>query len=133
MKTKHMLSAAALALTALATPALAQAPGGLSRADVQQEDLSTPGKEVIQVVVGFEPGAFGPPHRHPGEEIIYVLSGTLDYQIDGSPPVRVNAGEGFFVPAGAVHSVRNVGSGPARELATYVVTKGQPLLVPPQH
>jgi mannose-6-phosphate isomerase-like protein (cupin superfamily) len=34
------------------------------------------------------------------------------------------------VPAGAVHSVRNVGSGNATELATYIVEKGKPLLTP---
>jgi hypothetical protein len=34
------------------------------------------------------------------------------------------------VPARAVHAVRNVGSGNAAELATYVVEKGQPLLMP---
>jgi mannose-6-phosphate isomerase-like protein (cupin superfamily) len=32
------------------------------------------------------------------------------------------------VPAGAVHAVRNVGSGNAAELATYVVEKGKPLI-----
>ena len=32
------------------------------------------------------------------------------------------------VPAGVIHAVRNVGSGNAAELATYVVEKGKPLL-----
>jgi quercetin dioxygenase-like cupin family protein len=35
-----------------------------------------------------------------------------------------------MVPAGAVHWVRNVGSGNAAELATYIVEKGKPLLAP---
>jgi quercetin dioxygenase-like cupin family protein len=67
-------------------------------------------------------------HWHPGEEIIYVLEGTLEYKIDGQPPTRVSAGEALMVPAEAVHAVRNVGEGNATELATYVVEKGRPLL-----
>jgi quercetin dioxygenase-like cupin family protein len=34
----------------------------------------------------------------------------------------------LFIPAGAVHAVRNVGNGNAAELATYVVEKGKPIL-----
>jgi quercetin dioxygenase-like cupin family protein len=107
----------------------AQAPG-LTRHDLQRHDLSVPGREVVQVRIDFAPNAYGPPHIHPGEEIIYVLSGTLDYEIAGQAPVRATAGDVLFVPAGAVHSARNVGDGGASELATYIVEKGQPLLVP---
>jgi quercetin dioxygenase-like cupin family protein len=39
------------------------------------------------------------------------------------------AGEVLFIPAGTFHEVRNVGSGNAAELATYIVEKGKPLLV----
>jgi quercetin dioxygenase-like cupin family protein len=42
--------------------------------------------------------------------------------------VTVEAGEVFFVPAETIHAVRNVGSGNAAELATYVVEKGKPLV-----
>jgi quercetin dioxygenase-like cupin family protein len=89
-----------------------------------------PGHETIQVRVGFAPGAYAPGHRHPGEEIAYVLVGTLEYRLDGGPPVTLRAGETLFIPAGAVHSARNVGSGEAIELATYIVRKGEPLLTP---
>ena len=40
-----------------------------------------------------------------------------------------NAGEVLLVPPETVHSVRNVGSGNAAELATYIVEKGKPFLV----
>ena len=43
--------------------------------------------------------------------------------------MTLKAGEVLFIPAGAVHEVKNVGSGNAAELATYVVEKGKPLLV----
>jgi quercetin dioxygenase-like cupin family protein len=104
-----------------------QAPG-LTRTDLQQHDLSVPGREVIQNRVDIAPEAPPIRHWHPGEEIIYVLEGTLEYEIDGQSPTRVSAGEALMVPAEAVHAVRNVGDGNATELATYVVEKGKPLL-----
>jgi quercetin dioxygenase-like cupin family protein len=104
-----------------------QAPG-LTRTDLQQHDLSVPGREVIQNRVDIAPEAPPIRHWHPGEEIIYVLEGTLEYEIDGQSPTRVSAGEALMVPAEAVHAVRNVGDGNATELATYVVEKGRPLL-----
>jgi quercetin dioxygenase-like cupin family protein len=104
-----------------------QAPG-LTRTDLQQHDLSVPGREVIQNRVDIAPEAPPIRHWHPGEEIIYVLEGTLEYEIDGQSPTRLSAGEALMVPAEAVHAVRNVGDGNATELATYVVEKGRPLL-----
>lgn len=103
---------------------------GIKRTDLQRHDLSVPGREVIQVRVDFAPGvAFGR-HSHPGEEIAYVLEGTLEYEVEGKPPVTLKAGEALFIPAGAVHAAKNVGSGNGAELATYIVEKGKPLVVP---
>jgi quercetin dioxygenase-like cupin family protein len=104
-----------------------QAPG-ITRVDLQQHDLSVPGREVIQVRVELAPGVSFPKHTHPGEEIIYVLEGSLEYEVEGKPPVTLKAGEVLFIPAGTVHAARNVGSGNAAELATYIVEKGKPLL-----
>ena len=103
---------------------------GTKRTDLQRHDLSAPGREVIQVRVDFDPGYVSPRHTHPGEEIIYVLEGTLEYQIGDRPPVKVKAGDVLFVPAGTVHLARNVGSTNGAELATYVVEKGKPLITP---
>jgi len=107
--------------------AVQQAPG-LWRTDLQRQDLSVPGREVVQSRVDIGPEAPLVRHTHPGEEIIYILEGSLEYQIEGQPPMTFNAGDALTVPAGAVHMVRNVGSGNAAELATYVVEKGKPLL-----
>jgi quercetin dioxygenase-like cupin family protein len=107
----------------------AQQPTDIKRIDLQQHDLSVPGREVVQVRVDLGPTAPFVKHTHPGEEIIYVLEGSLEYQVDGQPPTTVTAGDVLFVPAGAVHAVRNVGSGNAAELATYVVEKGKPILM----
>jgi quercetin dioxygenase-like cupin family protein len=107
--------------------AATQVPG-LKRTDLQQHDLSVPGREVIQNRIDIDPDAPPIRHWHPGEEIIYVLEGTLEYAIDGRPPTTVSAGEALMVPAEAVHAVRNIGGGKAAELATYVVEKDRPLL-----
>jgi quercetin dioxygenase-like cupin family protein len=104
-----------------------QAPG-LWRTDLQRGDLSVPGREVVQDRVDIGPEAPLLKHTHPGEEIIYILEGSLEYQIEGQPSKTFNAGEALTVPAGVVHAVRNVGNGNAAELATYVVEKGKPLL-----
>lgn len=90
---------------------------GTKRTNLQRHDLSAPGREVIQVRVDFDPGYVAPRHTHPGEEIIYVLEGTLEYEIDGKTST-VKPGDVLFVPAGVVHSAKNVGSGNGAELAT---------------
>src|SRR5204862_7151163 len=78
---------------------------------------------------GDRPGSNGRQALASGEEIIYVLEGSLEYQVEGKPPVTLKAGDVLFIPAGAIHSAKNVGSGNGAELATYVVEKGKPLLV----
>ena len=83
---------------------------------------------MIQNRVDIETAAPAIRHWHPGEEIIYVLEGKLEYEIDGEPGRIVSAGEALTVPAERVHSVRNIGDGTATELATYVVEKDRPLL-----
>ena len=80
------------------------------------------------MIVQLERGTSAPRHSHPGEEIIYVLEGTWEYTLDGKPPVIVKAGEVLFVAAGTIHSARIVGTGRGRELATYIVEKGKPLI-----
>jgi quercetin dioxygenase-like cupin family protein len=102
---------------------------GVKRTDLQQHDLSVPGREVVQVRVDFPPGVAFPRHSHPGEEIVYAIEGVLEYQLDGRPPVTLKPGDVLFIPTGTVHAVKNVGSGNAAELATYIVEKGKPLVV----
>jgi quercetin dioxygenase-like cupin family protein len=122
------LAAVLVVLIAGRGPALqATQQTGSKRTDLQRHDLSAPGREVIQVRVDFDPGYASPRHTHPGEEIIYVIEGLLEYEIDGKP-AKVKAGDVLFVPPGTIHSAKNVGSGNGAELATYVVEKGKPLI-----
>lgn len=101
-------------------------PSGTTRADLQRHDLSIPGREMLQALVSFAPGSSFPRHTHPGEEIIYVTHGTLEYEVAGKW-MTLRAGEVLFVPDGVVHAARNTGKEPAAELATYVLEKGKPL------
>ena len=56
-----------------------------------------------------------------------MIEGSLEYEIDGKL-AKVKAGDVLFVPAGAIHTAKNAGSGNGAELATYVVEKGKPLI-----
>lgn len=101
LKTTRLLARAALIAGSFLTipTAQAQQPAGFTRTDLQRHDLSAPGREAVQVRVDIEPGkAFGR-HTHPGEEIIYVLTGTLEYEVDGRPPATLKAGDVLFIPA----------------------------------
>ena len=124
-----MLTAAVLIVASGLAPSSPHAQQvGIKRTDLQRHDLSAPGREAVQVRVDIGPGAAFGRHRHPGEEIIYVIEGSLVYEIDGKPPVTLKAGDVLFIPAGTIHAAKNVGTVNAAELATYVVEKGKPLL-----
>ncbi|MBB4504747.1 MULTISPECIES: cupin domain-containing protein [Rhizobium] len=124
-----MIQAIALALV-LGGAVTAHAEQPLQRTDLIKNDIDVPGHEVVQVRVDFAPGVLAPSHVHPGEEIAFVIEGTLEYQLEGSQPVTLKAGQSLFIPSGVVHSAKNIGSGKASELATYIVRKGAPLVVP---
>jgi quercetin dioxygenase-like cupin family protein len=68
-------------------------PPAIARTDLQRHDLSVAGHEAIQTRVDFAPGAVAPRHRHPGEEIVFILRGTLEYRLDGSTQPSLASGE----------------------------------------
>jgi quercetin dioxygenase-like cupin family protein len=138
MKTTRIVAAAVLFVGSGLALQLAQAqqqenqmamPSGIRRTEVLRHDLGQPGRELIQVRVDFAPGAAFGMHTHPGEEVAYVLEGSLEYQFEGKPPITLKAGGSLFIPAGTPHAASNVGSVDAAELATYIVEKGKPLVV----
>ena len=100
------------------------------RTILQQADLSAPGREAVTAVAEFQPGASPGRHTHPGEEVGYVLEGSIRLEQEGKPDVTLVAGQAFLIPAGTVHNAANTGTGLARILATYIVEKGKPLATP---
>jgi quercetin dioxygenase-like cupin family protein len=55
----------------------------------------------------------GPAHRIQHSELILVEEGTLDYTHDGKTE-RASEGSIIYVALGTLHSVKNVGDGPAK-------------------
>ena len=127
----HKLGVALATTMLIAAPlAAATQQAGVKRTDLQRHDLSIDNRETVQARIDIAPGATANWHRHPGEEVIYVLEGTLEYQLEGGRPVILKPGEVLFVPAGVAHKARNPGTTNGAELATYIVEKGKPLVVP---
>ena len=130
MKEFFGVALAALVVSSAAGAAGAQGQPGVTRTDLQRHDLSINGRETVQARIDIAPGAVANWHRHPGEEVIYVIEGTLEYQLEGKRPATLRAGEVLFVPAGVAHKARNPGTANGAELATYIVEKGKPLVAP---
>jgi quercetin dioxygenase-like cupin family protein len=130
MKASMIGIATLLTIASVPVPHVAQAQQlqGTHRKELSRHHLSIPGYEEIQLRVDIDPGQTAPKHKHPGEEIIYVIEGTLEYRLEGKPPVTLKAGDVLFVPAGVVHSATNVGQTNAAELGTYIVPIGKPLV-----
>ncbi|MET1756070.1 cupin domain-containing protein [Novosphingobium sp. RD2P27] len=100
---------------------------------MQRQDLSFKGIETVQARIDIAPGVTAPWHHHPGEEVIYVLEGTLEYELEGKSAVTLRSGDVLFVPSGVAHKAHNPGTTNGAELATYIVEKGKPLVVPLAH
>ena len=107
----------------------AQNPG-IKRTVVYTGDVSVPGREARIASVELAPGASAGHHTHPGDEITYVMEGQGELLIDGQPPLKFKAGDGFVVKAGLKHDARNTGTQPLKLAAIYVVEKGKPTATP---
>lgn len=77
----------ACALAALAATLFAQQPG-FTRKMLQDQAVGASDRHAVQVVAEFAPGAAAGKHTHPGEELGYVLEGTLQLEIAGQPRAR---------------------------------------------
>ena len=122
--------AAAAILLGIAAGSVVAQQAGFTRTPLQDQPLGDPTRHAVQARAEFMPGVAAGRHTHPGEELGYVLEGTLLLEVEGQPPRTVNAGESFFVPAGVVHDGKNIGSGALKVLATYIVEKGKPVASP---
>jgi quercetin dioxygenase-like cupin family protein len=84
---------------------------------------------VVQAVrVDYEPsGATRGTHRHPAGAYVYVIDGSVMVGIDGREPFVRKAGESFYEPPGALHSVsRNASQKePASMIAFFVLAEGE--------
>jgi quercetin dioxygenase-like cupin family protein len=99
----------------------------LKRTELQHSPSSIPGREIVQVVTEIPVGVESGWHTHPGEEVGYIVTGTVEMAIQGRHPLTVQAGEGFLIPAGMPHNARDIGPGTGHMLSTYIVETGRPL------
>jgi quercetin dioxygenase-like cupin family protein len=99
----------------------------LERTEVQRASSSIPGREIVQVLTEIPVGVESGWHTHPGEEVGYILTGTVEMRIRDSDTLLLHAGDGFLIPPGTPHNARDLGPGTGRMLSTYIVEIGQPL------
>jgi quercetin dioxygenase-like cupin family protein len=100
------------------------------RTVLERHDQSgVPGKEIVIGTATLPKGSSVPYHTHPGDEAGYVVRGTLILKTRGQPDRILNAGDSFFNPRGAVHSLAAVSSDGAAASA-WIIDKGAPLATP---
>ncbi len=83
------------------------------------------GMEAILVLREVPPGKESGKHTQSGNEIVYILDGSVIFEAQGKAPVTLKAGDSFQTSAGQVHNVKNASTtAPAKALAFYVAKKG---------
>jgi quercetin dioxygenase-like cupin family protein len=109
--------------------AFAQQPG-IKRTELLRSEVpGDPAYEAVMAVAEIPAGMSAGQHRHNGIELGYVLDGSIELQHEGQANRTLSAGQGFKNEPG-VHNAKNVGKGPVKILAIYIVEKGKPLAVP---
>jgi quercetin dioxygenase-like cupin family protein len=107
----------------------AQAPGEIRRGVLLTKPLSIQGYNGVVGRGEVPPGMAAPKHFHHGDELVVLLEGEVEVELDGAPSVRVKAGEAMHVEAGKVHRPKSVGQVPARFISVWIVEKDKPLAV----
>lgn len=96
---------------------------------------NVPGKSLIAVTVDYPPGGASVPHTHAKSAFIYayVVSGEIESKVNDGPARIYKAGESWYEPPNARHSIsRNASkTKPARLLAVFVVDTGEKHLTTP--
>jgi len=89
---------------------------------------SRDGLSVQAIRVDYEPGGFTRgSHRHPARAYVYVTDGSVEFVVGDGEPTVLKAGESFYEPPGALHSVSRNASGdePASLIAFFVLGDGE--------
>nr|WP_199044112.1 cupin domain-containing protein [Dyella sp. ASV24] len=137
MSLRLLVIAALLAGTGISAGTLAQdapataAPQAKRTILDQHEQSGVPGTEIILGTADIPAGGMVGWHVHDGDESGYVLKGNLILKTRGKPDQVLKAGDHFFNPRGAVHSLAAApGSEGGVALSTWIIDKGKPLAEP---
>ena len=130
-----LLRLSVLAIAVLSLNAAADEPKAAPqpvRTILERHDQSgVAGKEIVIGTATLPAGSSIGYHTHPGDEAGYVLKGTMILKIQGQPDRTLKAGDSFFNPRGAVHSVApGPGADGAMAVSSWIIDKGQPLATP---
>jgi quercetin dioxygenase-like cupin family protein len=101
--------------------------GTLKRTELQHSASSIPGREIVQVLTEIPAGVESGWHTHPGEEVGYILAGTVQMMIEGRPSLRLQAGDPFLIPPRTPHNALDLGPETGQMLSTYIVETDQPV------
>ena len=99
----------------------------LKRTEVQREPSSIPGRAIVQVLTEIPEGVASGWPTHPGEEVGYIVAGTVRMEIRDRPTLTLEAGSGFLIPPGTPHNATDLGPGTGMMLSTYLVDPEEPL------
>jgi quercetin dioxygenase-like cupin family protein len=132
MKLVHLSLIAIAALSLNATAEEPKAAAQPARNIMERHDQSgVPGKEIVIGTATLPPGSLIGYHTHPGDEAGYVIKGNLILKTQGQPDKHLKAGDSFFNPRGAIHSLMVApGSDGGMAVSAWIVDKGAPMATP---
>jgi quercetin dioxygenase-like cupin family protein len=73
---------------------------------IQRQTL-TSGNSMYQMLATLEAGSKMPPHQHPQEQIVHILSGRMNLIVDGTPH-EMKAGDSFYLASNVPHGVETI-------------------------
>jgi quercetin dioxygenase-like cupin family protein len=73
--------------------------------DGAQRRILTYGGKLMLVHFTFDAGVTSWHHSHPHEQIGYVVSGEIDFVMDGHEPAHLTAGGSYYVPPNVKHHI----------------------------
>jgi quercetin dioxygenase-like cupin family protein len=99
----------------------------LKRTEIQRASSSIPGREIVQVRTEIPAGVASGWHQHPGEEVGYIIAGTVQMEIRDQPTLTLHSGDGFLIPPRTPHNALDLGPDTGVMLSTYIVEVGEPI------
>ena len=130
---RRLIQASFLAVIAMSLIAVADDLNPQPKREIlnRYDQSEVKGKEIVIGTAVIPAGAAIGYHTHPGDEVGFVLKGTLTLKTRGQPDRVLHAGDSFFNVRGAVHSVAADPNGDGGTAAsTWIVDKDKPLATP---